>query len=79
MTWLYQHHDYGNIEGFTDIDGDSGNTGDQEAVKEIKIIEEYGQNTLRLTIYYVIFLGFIFLGGPWIFYYFILVRNNYSV
>ena len=77
MTWLYQHHDYGNIEGFTDIDGDSGNTGDQEAVKEIKIIEEYGQNTLRLTIYYVIFLGFIFLGGPWIFYYFILVRNNY--
>lgn len=71
MAWLYQHHDYENItkiEGFDTI---------EETPETIEIVSEWKSNFKSLLIYCIIFLGFIFLGGPWIFYYFLLVKNNY--
>ena len=82
MTWLYQHHDYGNIEGFNSGDsGSSGSSGEnatEEMPSETVIrIREFISNSKWLCLYYFIFISFIFLGGPWLFYYFLLVGNNY--
>lgn len=79
MTWLYQHHDYGNIEGFNSGDSGSSEPNVTEEIPSVTIvrIREFISNSKWLVLYFIIFLVFIFLGGPWLFYYFLLVGNNY--
>lgn len=81
MSWLNHFLDYETLEGFSGLtgvtsftipqEGETGETGTAEPYNE------FFKNIYYLIIYFGIFLLCFFLGGPFMFYFYVLIKAQY--